>query len=151
MIHHSSVLTSFRSKLPPIFIYMFFPQKQHLCLCVLHPAPKMSKACANVVSASWTLSHWNKSSALGQGAAFNVTLLWWVRVLFPTSIFVHQSLGNPGYQPGPPRLVGCVGWRCWMKTLIGSNKAVMDGRTCCWIVYFLGRDRFCEGWKMGRV
>ena len=51
--------------------------------------------------------------SLGQGAAFNVTLLWWVRVLFPTSIFVHQSLGNPGKPQGPPRLVGCVGWRCW--------------------------------------
>lgn len=100
----------FTQNSPPFLYTHVFPQKTtFVSVCVTSctkNVQSLRKCCFSKLNKK---RHWNKSSALGQGAAFNVTLLWWVRVLFPTSIFVHQSLGNPGSTQ--------VGWMRWMKML----------------------------------
>ena len=138
MIHDSNFFTFFHSTLPICHLHVF-QKKINLYAC--NPAPKVIY-CG--VSPSFTKPKRNDSS-LGQGAAFNVTLLWWVRVLFPTWIFVHQSLENPG-------LVGMDGWDGWINdNWFGRfwNQWWM-GRTLLLDCLFFGEIVFCSGWKIRR-
>ena len=46
-----------------------------------------------------------------------------MRVLFPTSIFVHQSLGNPGKPQVHPGWLDALDEDVGMKTLIGKKQS----------------------------